>query len=249
MTTFIGIDLAWAIDRNHTGIAVLRGDARGAQLVAVSEGVCSHDRVVHFVRQHSTVDTVAAVDASLVVTNRSGPRACEIEVAKAYGAQHASCHPTHQGRPYWDTGPKLVAALAQHDFVHDFVLTQPTQRRGRWLFEVYPHPATLQLFKLPRIIRYKKGPVAARRRELARYRALLASLVSGRPGWRATKLLKDLLARDIGALKGGALKAYEDQLDALLCAYVAWHCWRWGPARNEVHGTLEHGYIVVPIRM
>jgi len=46
--------------------------------------------------------------------------------------------------------------------------------------------------------------------------------------------------------KGADLKAVEDQLDALICAYVAAHWWYWGLARNWVLGDREAGYIVVP---
>jgi predicted RNase H-like nuclease len=43
-----------------------------------------------------------------------------------------------------------------------------------------------------------------------------------------------------------ALKAVEDQLDSLICAYVAAHWWYWGLERNWVLGDTTTGYIVVP---
>ena len=45
---------------------------------------------------------------------------------------------------------------------------------------------------------------------------------------------------------GAALKAVEDQLDSLICAYVAAHWWYWGIERNWVLGDAATGYIVVP---
>jgi predicted RNase H-like nuclease len=45
---------------------------------------------------------------------------------------------------------------------------------------------------------------------------------------------------------GAALKAVEDQLDSLICAYVAAHWWYWGSDRNWVLGDATTGYIVVP---
>ena len=54
------------------------------------------------------------------------------------------------------------------------------------------------------------------------------------------------LDRNLPALRGQRLKDHEDTLDALFCAYLAWHCWRWGAERSEMIGTLENGYIVVP---
>ncbi|MGL5924883.1 DUF429 domain-containing protein [Chroococcidiopsis sp.] len=47
-------------------------------------------------------------------------------------------------------------------------------------------------------------------------------------------------------LQGAALKAVEDQLDSLICAYVAAHWWYWGLERNWVLGDRTSGYIVVP---
>jgi pyridoxamine 5'-phosphate oxidase len=39
-----------------------------------------------------------------------------------------------------------------------------------------------------------------------------------------------------------------DQLDAVLCAYLAAHWWCWGRARNDVLGDSKTGYIIVPQR-
>jgi hypothetical protein len=58
--------------------------------------------------------------------------------------------------------------------------------------------------------------------------------------------LKELLDRDLEPLRGEALKRHDGTLDSIFCAYLAWHCWRWGEERNQMFGTLEHGYIVVP---
>ena len=49
-------------------------------------------------------------------------------------------------------------------------------------------------------------------------------------------------------LRGQALKHNEDQLDALLCCYLAAHYWYWGAVRNEMIGDLTRGHIVVPTR-
>jgi len=39
-----------------------------------------------------------------------------------------------------------------------------------------------------------------------------------------------------------------DQLDAVLCAYLAAHWWFWGRARNDVLGDSKTGYVIVPQR-
>ena len=88
------------------------------------------------------------------------------------------------------------------------------------------------------------GPEAGRPRGTAGRH--LWALTEGSRGFIGTPELHELLSSDLLKLKGEALKRYEDTLDALFCAYLAWHCWRWGAARNEMFGTLENGYIVVP---
>lgn len=246
MSSFIGIDMAWKIDGNHSGIAVLAGDAEQVSLVALSTGVHSLAGIVHFVRTHASAETVAAIDASLVVTNQAGQRPCETEIARTFGRHHASCHTSNLSRPYAVTGMRLVEELAKLGFRHEFNLDQAQRRVGKWLFEVYPHPAMVRLFELNKIISYKKGTVGERRDGLAILRGHLRALADGTSGWVNSTLLTELLERDLHSLKGRALKHHEDLLDAVFCAFLAWHCWRWGAERNDMFGTLADGYIVVP---
>ncbi|MEM8545413.1 MAG: hypothetical protein AAGF66_15655 [Cyanobacteria bacterium P01_H01_bin.119] len=42
------------------------------------------------------------------------------------------------------------------------------------------------------------------------------------------------------------MKALEDKLDSLVCAYVAAHWWYWGTEKNWVLGDRDRGYIIVP---
>lgn len=245
-TTFIGIDLAWAPDGKNTGIVVLQGDRRGARLVSTAEGINSLASITEFVRAHSTASTVVAVDAPLVVTNRTGSRSCEREIGRRYGRFHASCHSTNLARSPQQAGVRLIRSLEPYGFTHDFAIETARERKGRWLFEVYPHPAMVVLFELERIIRYKKGRVAQKRAGLAELQRHLRGLTARSRGLIGSRELTALLGQDLAPLRGEALKKYEDTLDALFCAYLAWHCWRWGQERNEVFGDLRHGYIVVP---
>ncbi len=245
-TTFLGADLAWAVEKRTSAIAVLRGDANGAELVALSGPIIGSSRVVEFIAGQSSLDSVMAVDASLVVTNPTGQRACEKQVSQRFGARGASCHSTSLAKGYARTGMQLVQDLSLHGFTHDFDLSQARQRPGRWLFEVYPHPAMIQLWGLPRIIPYKKGSVAQKRMGLATLVAHLHRLCAPPFGLLENELLRQTLGRNLPALRGQRLKDHEDTLDALFCAYLAWHCWRWGAERSEMIGTLENGYIVVP---
>ncbi|NEP27423.1 DUF429 domain-containing protein [Moorena sp. SIO3I6] len=47
---------------------------------------------------------------------------------------------------------------------------------------------------------------------------------------------------------GKALKAAEDQLDSIICAYVAAYWWYWGTEFNWVLGDATTGYIITPCR-
>lgn len=100
-------------------------------------------------------------------------------------------------------------------------------------FEVYPHPAHVVLFDLQRIIKYKKGTVAQRRAGLTQLRqAGLHHLGTAAPSLvRETAVLRQLVERPLETLPGEALKAYEDALDALLCAFTPLTTGR--GARNE----------------
>ena len=84
-TTFIGVDLAWKVDCNHTGCAVLKGTGKDARLAAISSGIRSFQALVEFIETHATVNTVVAIDGPLVVTNHSGQRPCETEMARRFG--------------------------------------------------------------------------------------------------------------------------------------------------------------------
>jgi len=48
LTSFIGIDMAWKIDGNHSGIAVMAGDADRVALATVSKDVNTMEGIVDF---------------------------------------------------------------------------------------------------------------------------------------------------------------------------------------------------------
>lgn len=245
-TTFVGVDLAWAIERKTSAVAVLQGDLSGAELATVSGPVCGPLAVVQAIVGPSAENCVVAIDAPLVVRNESGQRTCERMVSQRFGYAHAGCHTTNLRRPNAATGPALVVALQRYGFRHDLDLTAAAQRAGRWLFEVYPHPAMVQIWRLDRIISYKKGGIDRKRAGLYVLREHLLRLAQPTHGLRQSALLNEILTVDLQDLRGQRLKDYEDTLDAIFCAYLAWYCWRWGAERNEMFGTLDDGYIVVP---
>jgi predicted RNase H-like nuclease len=106
--------------------------------------------------------------------------------------------------------------------------------------EVYPHPAMVALFGLTERIAYKSGP--SRREGFVRLVRHLASIpelrLSQSPRWTE-------LSRVVASPRPGDLDRIEDELDAILCAHLAW-LWHHRPDSLHVYGSLEDGYIVAP---
>jgi predicted RNase H-like nuclease len=114
----------------------------------------------------------------------------------------------------------------------------PARQEGRFQIEVYPQAATVNLFDPPGIVKYKRGRRAERAKELRRLRRLMLSRLP---------LLDPALSLRLPPLPNtGNLKPVEDEIDAVLCAYLAAHWWFWATQRNRVYGCGETGYIVVP---
>ena len=114
------------------------------------------------------------------------------------------------------------------------------RQSGRFQIEVHPHAASVSLFGLDRIVKYKRGQREKRARELGRLCDLMLTHLP---------LLAPALSFELPQVPmAGNLKPVEDQIDAVLCAYIAAHWWFWATERNRLYGTAGAGYIVVPER-
>lgn len=247
MPTFIGIDLAWRSDKNHSGAAVLQGDWNGVAIQSVSDGIKTLKEVQSFIETHATGDSVVAIDAPLIIRNSEGQRPCEKDIGHRFGAAHASAHSSNL-KLYPDAGSvRLAAHLENKGFKH---CPEPHERLlgGKWFFEVYPHPAHLVLFKRSRIIKYKKGSVSSRKKGLHEFReSIRCFLFQATPPLLPSPQLLSLLERLLDDLNGQAVKHYEDTIDAIFCAYFAAYFWTWSYERNEMIGNSDTGYIINPM--
>ncbi len=245
--TCIGIDLAWS-PRNPTGAATIVGDEAGGTLVETAL-LGGDQEIIAYVERHAGDGlALVAVDAPLWVPNQTGRRPAEAELGRAFGRYQAGAHPANRERLTFDgavRGEALVAALRTRGFVY-----RPAIEAGvpvRQVVEVYPHPATIALFGLERTLKYKARPGRSMEQRLAAWRqfqANLRGLAAADPPLRGHE---ELLGRDASTLRGRRLKDYEDQVDALLCAYIALYAFRWGAARCQTFGSLEHGSIFTPV--
>jgi predicted RNase H-like nuclease len=236
MHTFIGVDLGWY--GKPSGLASIRLEGTELRLHHIGR-LESVDEIVGWIlTEAGSGSAVAAVDAPLVIANHTGIRSAERDLNRDFRRFHAGCHAANLGRPF---APKVIAfsrRLEAAGFGHGALL-EPRQE-GRFQIEVHPHAASVSLFGLDRILKYKRGPRAARARELRRLRRLLTA--------RLPVLDPAVSVRLPSVPVTGSTKPAEDKIDAVLCAYIGAHWWYWGTARNTLYGSETDGYIVVPRR-
>jgi predicted RNase H-like nuclease len=246
MRIFIGIDLAWKSDRNHSGGAVLEGDKSALVLREIASGLDTLASIETFIRLHTVTDTVVAIDAPLVIPNPKGQRACETEISRRFSYADASAHTSNLTLYPNARSVQFRKNLENRGFEH-CPQHHTSNMSGKWFFEVYPHPAHVILFRRERIIKYKKGRVANRKDGLKEFRQNLHQHLSiSQPALKIEGALKEFIDQPLEALRGIALKHYEDKLDAVFCAYLAAYFWAWSYERNEMIGTREKGYIINP---
>jgi predicted RNase H-like nuclease/ppGpp synthetase/RelA/SpoT-type nucleotidyltranferase len=244
---FVGVDLAWG-DRRPTGLAVL--DDEG-YLLHVS-ATTSDDAIVATLAPYVEEDCLVAIDAPLIVTNATGNRPAEAALNKEFARFDAGAHPSNSGKPEFREQPRgaRIAARLGLDM-------NPRSGRARRAIEVYPHAATVALFRLGRTLKYKNKPG----RDLEQLRSALIVLlglleglasadppllVSGHPAdprvvtpWQALRSAVEKAGRK------SELRVVEDQVDAVICAYVALFATR-QPERTTTYGDFATGYIVTP---
>lgn len=245
---FLGIDLGWT------------SGASGLCCLIWSEG-CLHVLDLH--RQQTSADilnwvdywasspepAMIAVDAPTLIPNTTGMRLPDKLTHQHFRRYHAGCYPANLGRPFARRTVEFGLSLEARGFAHAPVIAP--QQLGRFQIEVFPHPAIVHLFGLNRILKYKKGRIADRRLELTKLRQYILDILPAlKPSLnlsssRCPQYLRDSFLPQIPTT-GTALKAVEDQLDSLICAYVAAYWWYWGIERNWVLGDVATGYIVVP---
>lgn len=249
----VGIDLAWG-DRKPEGLALIEATIDGRATLQRTAYVFGDEALVSWVREFTGAGpALLALDGPIICRKRSGARPVDRETHRRYGRAHAGCYPANLTRCRRPN--RLRLRLEALGFRTDYRMQGPRQAKEatgrplRRLIEVYPHPATLALFDLPHIIRYKKGPAAERGRELQRFQRLLhESLSRVIPPVRIDDAIRGIFDQDPEVLRGTARKRREDTLDAIACALVGWIHWWHGAHRSEVLGDLETGFIVVPKR-
>src|SRR5258708_7087451 len=176
---FVGLDLAWG-ERKPTGVAVVDDAGKLVQLGVAKDDTSIRASVAPYVQ----ADCLVAFDAPLVVNNPTGQRPSEAALNRDFAKFEAGAHPTNTGKPEFAGTPRAARLAGALDLDID-----PDSQSNRRAIEVYPHPATVALFRLGRTLKYKAKPgrsFSQLRSELLRLMDLVESLAQASPQLRVT---------------------------------------------------------------
>ncbi|WP_375451533.1 DUF429 domain-containing protein [uncultured Devosia sp.] len=233
MQSVLGIDAAWTTTQ-PSGVALVAADGDSWRLLAVGSSYGAFYRRAGLADAADAFDatrllaaaaaltghpiTLVAADIPLAYQPINARRASDNAVSRLYGARHASTHTPSVTRP---------GALADR-MTADFAAAGYPLRTAApvdfGLIEVYPHPALIELAAAPRRLPYKIGktakywpglPLADRRANLLAQWRIIVALLDARIAGVAAAL--PLPSPDAS---GRQLKAWEDALDAVVCAWV-----------------------------
>lgn len=240
----MGVDLAWGV-RNPTGVAVVDADGGLVSVGAARDDADVLAAVGPFVQGACLI----GFDAPLVVTNPIGQRPAEAALNRDFRKFEAGAHPANTGKPEFADGPRAARLARSLDLDLD-PFAEPAHITTRRAIEVYPHAATVALFRLPRTLKYKAKPGRGLDQLKSELLLLMDGLerlahaavplhVAGHDGWL------ELRRQVATAQRKSELRRAEDPIDAVVCAYVALYAERC-PAGVTTYGDYATGYIVTP---
>ena len=213
------------------------GARRGRRLVHLGT-VRTDDEIAAALAPYVEGRCWSGIDAPLVVRNATGSRPAEQALSKDFRAFEAGTHPSNTNKAEFADGHTRGARVAKRLGLD----MDPRSGRERRAIEVYPHPAIVVLFRLGRTLKYKNKPgrdLAELRSELLALMGHLEGVISPDQAWR---LLRSQVE---AATRKSELRVAEDQVDAVVAAYVALYADR-HPELTTTYGDFETGYIVTP---
>jgi len=229
--TVLGIDLAWG---NRMPDAIARVDfVNGKCVIHGSFYTQGNEALCDVIREQMSdaLRVILAIDAPMLCQNESGSRPVDKECSRLFRQYEAGSHPVNHAlckRPL-----EVAQLLTELGYSHSWDLAEQ-----RIAMEVYPHPTMIRWFELVKTIKYKKGKVADKRLEFARYQRLFENWLSNRYG-------PEVITCDLSAcLERPWSKEVEDRLDAYFCAMVGYE-YALSEDSFQVLGDRESGFMVV----
>ena len=229
-----GVDLAWG-EKKHDGVCFLEWDGRKGRVAGFAYPQGDRELMAAIEEKARGWRSIfVTVDAPIVCPNRTGTRPVDRLTHRMFHREHAACHPanlTKCPRP-----PRIADLLRKEGFRIGW---EPVVG-NKTVAEVYPHPAMVRMFGIPRIVKYKKGSVGERRKEFRRLQLLIKKCLKEKfPRLAIGAQTKSLLAQRWS-------KPVEDRTDALFCALIGlWH-WMHRGKKSEVIGDVRTGFILLP---
>jgi predicted RNase H-like nuclease len=243
---FIGVDFGWV--SGATGLCCLQWENDRLSIIEIDTQLDLADVLAWIDRLISPEESaLIALDAPTIIPNQTGTRLPDKLTHRYFGRYHAGCYPANLQRPFASRTVGLGDNLITKGFLHapEIEARQP----GRYQIEVFPHPAIVNLFNLDLILKYKKGKLIDRQQELNKLCFYITNILPKLTPSLSEVNLNYFVPEITSQITARQLKAIEDKLDSLICAYIAAYWWYWGKERNLVLGDLEHGYIIVPERI
>lgn len=240
MPSLLGIDAAWTL-KQPSGVALVAGEPGSWRLIAAESSyqrfLAGADRGQEAEERPSgglpdaaallsaakaltgaPVDVVA-IDMPLALSPITARRVSDNAVTRAYGARWCGTHSPNATRP------GRISDELRAGFEAAGYRLQTSSFNAPGLIEVYPHPALVELAREEKRLPYK----AANARKYWRDKTPDERRVMLLEQWaKIVRLLEEqigdvetMLPRLEPAQRGWQLKAYEDVLDAVVCAWVA----------------------------
>lgn len=258
----LGIDLAWATNRksgvsNETGVVAVELDGT----VVDAGWTRGLDETLAWIETNAHDDTIAMIDAPLVVTNEGGQRACEKQTGQRYGRWKVAANSSNLNSPNLG-GQELRLLLEQRGWNYSAGWSGAPPA-GRHFSECYPYTTLVGATELgydeARPV-YKRKP---KRMPVAVFRpqravvcddliARLDQLAQAEPPLQLRS--HPVTAALLGEKTPTVDKAYkhrEDLIDAAICAWTGLLWLRNGLERCQVLGDHEEANgatIIAPAR-
>lgn len=238
---FIGIDLAWTY-KNETGLCVLDESGRVEYL---HSQVYSNKEILDVIKQHHSGPVTIAIDAPLVVPNDSGSRGAEGALMRAKINGHR-ISAFNSNRNYFT---KVFGEIRGETLMHMIQKEIPDIQLGfdklsSNIVETFPTGIINGLFPEIAPVKYKHKPKATFDETMSEMRRLFIKFDKLEHEENIISGLISKIDDEVTARK--AHKNLEDKIDAFLCAFGMYSIYE-GLASEEMFGTLDKGFIVIPI--